>query len=319
MSSIIKQQSSGLATETQNGLVSTGEQTFAGNKTFSGNFTIRAIEKLGEPNGGNHKGYLILAKAFVSGLQENSEINGTFYLSRGGISEGNRGDSITVLSKSGYNSEGLIAQARVAGVRYIQKTVKVTYNGIVYHAIETSLTGGEPNNGVTFQGVINNASPIYVDATYVTNITDFGSYYIFENGSLLTPQRPVFNVGSNTSRANNSQQTYEIVYQNVGSCFSTTTSRFTAPISGTYYVEWSTIKQSSNTTSVHRQYLRKNGSNVFGGRHLRLSESNNYGDGTCSAIIALSANDYLEIYIQDSSISSHAADDYTWFQGYLIG
>lgn len=37
MSSVIKQQSSGLATETQDGLVSTGEQTFAGDKTFSGN------------------------------------------------------------------------------------------------------------------------------------------------------------------------------------------------------------------------------------------------------------------------------------------
>ena len=35
-SSIITQQSTGLATETQDGLVSTGAQTFAGNKTFTG-------------------------------------------------------------------------------------------------------------------------------------------------------------------------------------------------------------------------------------------------------------------------------------------
>lgn len=40
MSSIIKQQSSGLATETQDGLVSTGTQTFGGDKTFSGNVAV---------------------------------------------------------------------------------------------------------------------------------------------------------------------------------------------------------------------------------------------------------------------------------------
>lgn len=139
------------------------------------------------------------------------------------------------------------------------------------------------------------------------------------NGQILTPNRIAFNVGSNTSCPDNSQQTYEIIYINNGSNFSTSTSRFTAPIAGTYYFEWSTIKQSSNSTAVHRQYIRKNGVDQLGLRHLRLSETNNYGDGTCSAILQLNQNDYIEIYIHDSSIGSHAADDYTWFQGFLIG
>lgn len=39
-SSVITQQSSGLATETQSGLVSTGTQSFAGNKTFTGTNVI---------------------------------------------------------------------------------------------------------------------------------------------------------------------------------------------------------------------------------------------------------------------------------------
>jgi len=49
-SSVIKQQSSGIATETQSGLVSTGTQSFAGNKTFSGTtiaFTGTAVNVSG--------------------------------------------------------------------------------------------------------------------------------------------------------------------------------------------------------------------------------------------------------------------------------
>lgn len=318
-SSVITQQSTGLATETQSGLVSTGTQSFAGNKTFAGAYSVRTIEQVGVPNLGTHAGYLILAKAYVSGLQEVSEITGTFLLSRGGTGAGNRGDTYTVVSRSAYNSEGLIVQISVAGSRFFTRTVKVTYQGTVYHAIETTATGGEPQNGISFQGVIKNTTPIYVDATYVSNISSFGNYTILENGSLLTPQRPVFNVSSSISAGNNAQQTYNKTYINVGSCFSTATSRFTAPIAGTYYFEWSTIKASSDTVNVHRQYIRKNGALELDERHLRLTETSNYGDGTCSAILSLAANDYIDIYIQNSGVASHPAHTYTWFHGYLIG
>ena len=48
MSSIIKQQSYGIATETQDGLVSTGDQTFSGVKTFSD--TVTANNNILTPN-----------------------------------------------------------------------------------------------------------------------------------------------------------------------------------------------------------------------------------------------------------------------------
>lgn len=139
------------------------------------------------------------------------------------------------------------------------------------------------------------------------------------SGNVFTPNRPVFNAGSNVSVGNNAQQTYNKTYINVGSCFSTATSRFTAPVAGTYYFEWATIKVVSNTVSVHRQHIRKNGSIQLDSRQLRLSESNNYGDGSCAAILTLAANDYVDIYIQNSDVASHASYEYTWFQGYLIG
>lgn len=139
------------------------------------------------------------------------------------------------------------------------------------------------------------------------------------SGNVFTPNRPVFNVASSAAAANNNQQTYNTIFTNVGSGFSTITSRFTAPVSGTYYFEWSTIKTASDTVNVHRQRIRKNGVIQLAGRHLRLSEGSAYGDGTCSAILSLNVNDYIDIYISDSGVGSHASTEYTWFQGYLIG
>lgn len=138
-------------------------------------------------------------------------------------------------------------------------------------------------------------------------------------GNTKIPNRILFSVASNIAAANNTQQTYNKVNINIGSGFSTATSRFTAPVSGTYYFEWSTIKQVSDAVNVHRQYIRVNGSIALDNRHLRLSETNNYGEGTCSGILTLNQNDYVDIYIQNSGVSSHASYEYTWFHGYLLG
>lgn len=155
---------------------------------FTGNQTIQLISQLGLPNGGTYAGYLLLAKAYVGGFQALSEVCGTFYLSRGSTGTGNRGDQFIVVSKSSYNSEGLIVQVQSGGGRYFSRTVKVTYGGVVYHAIETSVSGGEPHNGVTFNGILRDASPIYVDASYVSNIAAFGTSSVFDSGTLESKQ-----------------------------------------------------------------------------------------------------------------------------------
>jgi len=139
------------------------------------------------------------------------------------------------------------------------------------------------------------------------------------NGQIFTPNRITFNIGSTVAAANNSQQTYNTVYVNTGSSFSTSTNRFTAPVSGVYYFEWSNIKADNSATFVHRQYIRVNGTIALGDRHLRLSEGSQYGEGTCAAILILSQNDYVDVYVSHSSCSSYPSTSYAWFQGYLIG
>lgn len=138
-------------------------------------FKAKAISQLGIPNLGTYKGYLLLAKAYTSGIVDQSHVNGTFYLKRGGTSSGNRTDVYVVSSNTAYGSDNLLAQTTSTGSNFFSKTCKVTYGGVVYHAIETSQTGGSPDQGVWFTGTFANCAPIYVDASYVSSITDYGS------------------------------------------------------------------------------------------------------------------------------------------------
>jgi hypothetical protein len=132
------------------------------------------ITREGNGNLGTYQGYIILAKAYVSGLQAASYVKGYFTITRGGTTTGNKSDIFYVNSQSAYNSETLLIQGSTNG-GFWTRTVKVTYGGTVYHAIETGAGGGEPSIGTFFTGEFVNCSPIYTDATFVSNVSAYGN------------------------------------------------------------------------------------------------------------------------------------------------
>lgn len=76
-SSVITQQSSGLATETQSGLVSTGTQSFAGNKTFSGTtiaFTGTTINVSGNVLTPNRPMFSVYSDIYSVGQSYSTEV-----------------------------------------------------------------------------------------------------------------------------------------------------------------------------------------------------------------------------------------------------
>ncbi len=157
--------------------------SFSGTVTISNTatptFSIQGIQTLGTPNEGVYNGYLLLAKAYTTGNVAPSWVEGTFYVQRGSISSGNRSDTYTVTSKTAFTSDSFYVDVTVlSGEAFITRTVTVNYGGTVYHAIETTLTGGHPDEGILFAGTINNCAPIYVDASYVTAVTPYGGYSI---------------------------------------------------------------------------------------------------------------------------------------------
>jgi len=134
-------------------------------------FYFKVIATQGTPNLGSYKGYLLLAKAYISnGNQSLSIVDGTFTLIRGSTGSGNRNDTYQVVSQSAYGSERLqVSVYQDTGSPFYTRLCKVTYSGVVYHAIETTVSGGNPDNGITFTGNYANTTPVYCDTTYVTS------------------------------------------------------------------------------------------------------------------------------------------------------
>lgn len=141
---------------------------------------------------------------------------------------------------------------------------------------------------------------------------------IDSDGRVTMPYQPAFDVASTAGVSGGNYQTFDTTYLNNGNHFSTSNNRFTAPIAGIYQFFATTIKSGSSTSNVSRVYVRVNGSNVRGNRHVRLSEGANYGtNGVGSWVLSLSANDYVQVYITDNG-GSHSSVEYTYFNGYLI-
>ena len=86
-----------------------------------------------------------------------------------------------------------------------------------------------------------------------TNETE--QFKVNRGGEITAPQHPVFDV-STTATGISGDITFNTVYVNVGSNYSTSNGRFTAPVAGTYIFYTQFIKNGTNGT-VRRKILKK--------------------------------------------------------------
>jgi len=88
---------------------------------------------------------------------------------------------------------------------------------------------------------------------------------------------------------------------NTGSNFNTSTNRFTAPVSGKYYVEHSVQLEQNNSITWAYLYPIVNGATgtvPLGGNFSDFTPTGTYYTTNYSAILDLSANDYVEWYVR---------------------
>ena len=154
---------------------------------------------------------------------------------------------------------------------------------------------------------------------------------IFISGGQYNTQKnnPVFiayRVNSYNSTTSAAVLVYDSVQVDIGSNYSTSNGRFTAPVTGLYEFAYAAI--ASNTQTVYRYDLRVNGSKPYNPLtlELRIDQNNQtaYGtNGEYVCYVQMTAGQYAQVYVySDNTVNNvYGSSDfgYTYFRGRLIG
>lgn len=172
-------------------------------------------------------------------------------------------------------------------------------------ASTTKMTLGSPGSFSILTG--NAADRLAIDST----------------GRVTKPYQPAFSVysndGANITGANLKINVYSGVDLNVGSCFNTTNSRFTAPVAGVYLFK--AMAWLPPNTTIAGLSIRVNGTQRAVHRMSHTGTQSNYCTLTPTLIYYLNANDYVELYTSTDGGTIHpsSGNSYSNFSGYLLG
>ena len=148
------------------------------------------------------------------------------------------------------------------------------------------------------------------------------SWKMDSSGRVVNVSQPSFAVtwnGNSTTVSANSQMQFDKVLHNVGSHYSTSTYRFTAPVTGSYQINFYSIWY-AQTLSNAAIYLYKNGSRIDGGDiHFSADFSTSkWHNVSYSIVIYLTSGDYINLQNGSTAIQYHG-NNWSRFSGYLLG
>lgn len=157
------------------------------------------------------------------------------------------------------------------------------------------------NNAYTLQYASIEATPASILKLNATYVTMPSQPYFLAYGN------PVGNVTYNAG----SVLQFQNIRRQVGSSYNTSNGRFTAPISGNYFLWF----EAFNNGGQHRVSIRLNGSaNIFG-QGMQNSGTNFHQAG----VTYLAAGDYVEVRTAYDSTVVYSADNHLEFGGMLLG
>jgi hypothetical protein len=196
--------------------------------------------------------------------------------------------------------------------------------------IATTTGSGSPGAGLMFQGSLAASKNWLIGSSYVATAgglefipstanggTTFTTPAMILNSSgyMTIPYQPCFyaTVTGSGTVAGSTVIPFNSAVVNIGSCFNTSTYRFTAPVAGTYMF---IAQPSFNNAVTARVSIRKNGSFYF--EYEGEGSTNGWLTTTFGSLITMAVNDYVDVYNGNNSL---AYDNSRWmgFYGYLIG
>lgn len=145
-------------------------------------------------------------------------------------------------------------------------------------------------------------------------------------GRVTSPNQPSFSVRSNGGNSGNTWTQdnvikFQTVQHNVGTHYSTSTGRFTAPVNGFYVFHYAGFGYNGGliaatyTTAVS---LRVNGSTYVVAVYDMNQSGTGYPSSTASVGLYLTANDYVDMYTSGQGQYADSSNFYTHWSGYLL-
>jgi C1q domain len=181
------------------------------------------------------------------------------------------------------------------------------------------------NNSTTSSNSIEigaNGPMIKLDDSYSTYIQFWNGSSIVTgakfdgNGRLTMPYQPNFAAGFSGAPtiADNAVCVFDSVRINRGSHYNSSNGRFTAPIYGVYYFQYS--NNLSRSGSWNGWSFRKNGNNV---NTAYDNSGTSWQNISLSVSIELNAGDYVDIISRGGGNIQHDSVNYGMFTGFLLG
>jgi len=174
----------------------------------------------------------------------------------------------------------------------------------------TLTTFGSLANGVAGSASLGNG---YIQRS---NGPGTGTYHMYLNpfgGAVLTPSQPLF-IGTHTNQyvtsfTSNSVIPVSTVYYNIGSCYNSSTYKFTCPVAGYYEVKMQDITQGNVASSIG---FTVNGSLAF----KAYTEDR---DKHCFATWYCNVNDYIEFRVMEGPTTLFGSSGYAFYSVRLVG
>lgn len=209
------------------------------------------------------------------------------------------------------NTSGTFAgNLTITGNTTINKKTVITYTPSTTENSAIHITAANTQGGAgyaDFLKVNNNSHPGVTNGSKTFRLNSAGGlevinsayssllFSISNEGYVTASNQPfarVYLQGVSTYTVTNGQViVFNNAVENVGSCYSTSTGRFTAPIAGKYLCMSAIELIVPNTDWTFNYILYKNGSGVAG--VYEGSPAKSYWAGRCYAIVSCAVNDYL--------------------------
>ena len=203
--------------------------------------------------------------------------------------------------------------------------IRVSSGGSAYSTGVTN--NGAASGNIDFAPVFNSPGQLVYQCTSHGGMV--GNIYISDGEYNTKPKNPVFiayRVNSYNSTTSATVLVYDSVQVDIGSNYSTSNGRFTAPVTGLYEFAYAAI--ASNTQTTYRYDLRVNGSLPYNPLilELRIDQTNHSAYGTNGEYVCyvnMTAGQYAQVYVHsDSAVNNvygSTSYGYTYFRGRLIG